>query len=101
MSTPDICPRCGRDRNYVHERDGSQLCWCHDDDQTDMPETPRAVTRVAQLFWASLILTCLGIGNAVITPSAFTIGCAMGSALCSIITLRYWHIIHSTERRNQ
>ena len=28
----DLCPKCGNDRNYVHERDGSQMCWCSDED---------------------------------------------------------------------
>ena len=27
----DICPKCGNDKNYTHERDGSQMCWCAED----------------------------------------------------------------------
>jgi hypothetical protein len=27
----DICPKCGKDRNFVHDRDGSQMCWCVDE----------------------------------------------------------------------
>lgn len=25
---PDICLKCGNDKNYTHDRDGSQMCWC-------------------------------------------------------------------------
>jgi hypothetical protein len=28
----DLCPKCGKDRNFVHERDGSLMCWCVDDE---------------------------------------------------------------------
>lgn len=26
----DICPVCHNDREYEHERDGSNMCWCGD-----------------------------------------------------------------------
>jgi hypothetical protein len=34
---PDYCPTCGNDRNNEHERDGSQLCWCIEDDEKTNP----------------------------------------------------------------
>jgi hypothetical protein len=31
------CPRCEMDRDFVHERDGTHMCWCSDEDLQAMP----------------------------------------------------------------
>lgn len=40
----DICKHCGYDRDFVHERDGSQMCWCVDEaDKDDSSSNSAAV----------------------------------------------------------
>lgn len=40
---PDYCKKCGNDKNYTHERDGSQMCWCRDEEGSN--ETPSPEVR--------------------------------------------------------
>ncbi len=54
--------------------------------------------RVLQLLIASLVLTGMLIGFAVVTQSLFTIGCAVISVLGSIVTVRSWRSVRRVRR---
>lgn len=73
MSKQDLCPKCGMDRNYAHERDGTYMCWCSDDaaDDDAAPQSqlkqPNGkevmfLVRVVDVNQQTVVVTCEACG---------------------------------------